>query len=280
MNVLVVGSTGNQGRAVTRQLLQTQSPFDVHGLTRDPTTIHAQALRDLDVTTVAGNLNDPESFNSDLDEMDAVFGMTHSAAGYEREREHGIALADAAAEAGVDHFVFSSVIGADQATNTEYFDAKREIEQHLDSLDLPTTVLRPVWFMYNVEQSRRDIQEGTFAIPLENETAIQMLDANDYGRFVAAVFAAPDQYIGETINIAGDEHTLEEMARILARVVGETIEPTHIPIENSPGSEVAAIIRQSSRKRSAVDIAAFEERHDINFNTFERYLRDHDWNNL
>ncbi len=83
-----------------------------------------------------------------------------------------------------------------------------------------------------------------------------MLDVNDYGRFVADVFAAPEQYIGETI------------------------EPTYIPIENSPGSEVAAIIRQSSAEGYAVDIAAFEERHDIVFTTFERYLRDHDWNNL
>jgi len=279
MNVLVVGSTGNQGRAVIRQLLRVRTDFDVHGLTRDPTTIHAGALRDIGVTTVTGDLNDPDSFDPGLGEMDAVFGMTHSAAGYEREREHGITLADAATDAGVDHFVFSSVIGANQAANTEHFDAKRAIERHLEGLDLPTTVLRPAWFMFNVERSREEIRNGQFALPLEKGATIQMLDPDDYGRFIARIFMTPKRYVGAEIDIAGVEYTLEAIARVLTNVTGEAVEPVYEPVEDCSDDEFAAITRQSSAEEYPVSIAALEQKHDIEFTTFEQYLREHDWNN-
>lgn len=133
--ILVGGVTGNQGRAVTHHLLQAHPQFDVYGLTRDPTTIHARALRDLGVTTVTGNLDDPMAFAPTLEEVDAVFSMTNDAAGYEKEVEHGIALADTAAAVGVDHFVFSSINGANRATDIDGFDAKRTIEQHLTTLE-------------------------------------------------------------------------------------------------------------------------------------------------
>lgn len=81
--------------------------------------------------------------------MDAVFSMTRSAAGYEREIADGVAIVDAAAAVDVDHFVFSSIIGADRATEIDVFEAKREIEQHVTNLDFSVTILRPTWFTYN-----------------------------------------------------------------------------------------------------------------------------------
>jgi uncharacterized protein YbjT (DUF2867 family) len=277
--ILVVGVTGNQGRAVTHHLLQTQSQFDVYGLTRDPTTIHARALRDLGVTTVAGNLDDPMSFESALEEVDAVFSMTHSAAGYEKEVTHGTTLADIAAGVGVGHFVFSSINGANRATDLDGFDAKRTIEQHLTTFDLPVTILRPTWFMFNLDRYRPDIRDGQLALPLEEDISLQMLDVDDYGAFVARVFSEPEHYIDQAIEIAGDEHTLESMVSVLSDVVGKTIEPIHVPIEEVRSDELTAMYQWFNLEEHAIDIAALETAHDIRFTTLETYLRRRGWDN-
>lgn len=239
--ILVVGVTGNQGRAVTHHLLQAPSEFDVYGLTRDPTTIHARALRDLGVTTVAGDLDDPQSFESVLEGVDAVFSMTHSAVGHEKEVDHGTALADTAATVGVDHFIFSSINGANHATDIDGFEVKRTIEQHITTLDLPVTILRPTWFMFNLDGHRPDIRDGHLALPLDEGVSLQMLDVDDYGAFVAHVFTESEQYIGQAIEIAGDNHTLEGMAQILSDVVGGTVEPLYVPIDEVRSDEFRAM---------------------------------------
>lgn len=280
MKILVTGLTGNQGRAVTHQLLEKPSTFDVYGLTRDPTTVHAEALRDLGVTTVQGTLDDPTSFETTLTEMDAVFSMTRSAAGYEREIANGVAIADAAAAADVDHFVFSSIIGADRATEIDVFEAKRQIEQHVTDLDLAVTILRPAWFMFNLDRHREDVRTGRLALPLADGVTLPILDVGDYGLFVTKVFADPERYTGRTIEISGDEQTLESMASILSDVVGRSIEPIRVPVDELPDNEYTAMYRWFNRDDSAVDIAAFETTHGFQFTSLESYLRQHGWNRI
>lgn len=278
--ILVSGVTGNQGRAVTHHLLQAHPQFDVYGLTRDPTTIHARALRDLGVTTVAGDLDDPTSFESTFEEVDAVFSMTHSAAGYEKEVKHGTTLADTAAAGGVEHFVFSSINGANRGTDIDGFDAKRTIEQHLTTLDLPVTILRPTWFMFNIDRHRPDIRDGQLALPLDEDVLLQMLDVDDYGAFVARVFTKPDQYIDQAIEIAGDEHTLESMASVLSDIVGEIVEPVHVPTGEGRNDVLTAMYRWFNTTEHAIDIAALETAHDIRCTTLETYLRRRGWERL
>lgn len=280
MNILITGMTGNQGRAVTHQLLEKPSAFDVYGLTRDPTTVHAEALRDLGVTTVQGTLDDPTSFETTLAEMDAIFSMTRSAVGYEREIANGVAIADAAAAVDVDHFVFSSIIGADRATEIGVFEAKRKIEQHVTDLDLSVTILRPTWFTYNLDRHRNDVRSGRLALPLADGVTLPILNVGDYGQFATQVFSDPERYTGQTIEIAGDEQTLESMASILSDVVGKPIEPIHVPIDELPDNEYTAMYRWFNRDENAVDISAFETMHGFQFTSLESYLRQHSWSRV
>jgi uncharacterized protein YbjT (DUF2867 family) len=62
---------------------------------------------------------------------------------YER-RQH------ADAEAGqVPHVVYSSVSDADRATGVPHFDSKYEVEKYFQSLNVPWTVVAPVYFFGN-----------------------------------------------------------------------------------------------------------------------------------
>ena len=55
-------------------------------------------------------------------------------------------LADAAKAAGIQHLVYTSVGGAERKSGLPHFESKWQIEEHIRSLGLPATILRPVLF--------------------------------------------------------------------------------------------------------------------------------------
>ncbi|MCL7417351.1 MAG: NmrA/HSCARG family protein, partial [Halalkalicoccus sp.] len=251
------------------------------GLTRDATSEKAQALADRGVTVVEGDLNHPESLRDAMNDVDAVFGVTnYFIAGFEGEIEQGTNLAEVAAESDIDHFVYSSVGGADRTDEVEHFISKFRVEQRIADLDLPTTVLRPVYFMNNFEGMRDNIQSGTLALPLNEGISLQMLDVADYGDVVAHVFTASDEFVGETIEVAGDEQTLEEMAETFTDVLGSDVEPVHVPLEKARERQSEDLVKMYEWFNSdgyAADIDALETEFEMQFNSLATYLQNQGW---
>jgi uncharacterized protein YbjT (DUF2867 family) len=108
--ILITGVTGNQGGAVARALQGTG--FSLRGLTRKPDGERAAALaRDgVDVDFVQGDLDDEATLRRALAGAWGVFGVQNSLeAGVEREEAQGKRLATLAREAGVEHYVYTSV---------------------------------------------------------------------------------------------------------------------------------------------------------------------------
>lgn len=288
-SVLVVGATGRQGGAVADHLLSGEyGEFDVHALTRSPGSDRAQALADRGVTLVEGNLLNKASLRPAAEIVDAVYcvtieaesGTTPTAAGIEAEIEQGTNMAEVAAESGVEHFVFSSVAGAERDTGIPNFESKYNIEQRIHDLGLPATILRPVTFMQNYERQREAILNGTLASPLATDVTMQMADPGDIGALIATALANPEEYVGETIEVAGDEHTLESAAEIFTTVTGIDVEPQHVPIEGAReemGEVVAMMFEWINDYGYGVDIEALERDHNIDLTRLETYLREHDW---
>lgn len=280
--VLVVGATGNQGGAVVDGLLAADDKqFSVSGLTRDATSEKAQALASRGVTVVEGDLNDAESLRDVMDDVDAVFAVTnYFIAGFEGEIKQGTNLAEAAAESDIEHFVYSSVGGADRTDEVEHFISKYRVEQRIADLDLPTTVLRPVYFMNNLEGMRNDIQSGILALPLNKGVSLQLLDVSDYGDVVARIFSAPDEFVGETIEVAGDEQTLEEMAETFTDVLGSDVEAVHVPLEDAREQQSEDLVKMYEWFNSdgyTADIGGLETEFGMQFNSLATYLRNNGW---
>jgi uncharacterized protein YbjT (DUF2867 family) len=228
------GATGKQGGAVAAHLLSdNHGEFDVHALTRSPDGEAAQSLADRGATIVSGDLQDRDSYRNTIDMVDAVYCMTHFAEGYDEEVEQGMNIAEVAADAGVKHFVFSSVGGAERETGVPHFESKWEIEWHIHDLNLPATIIRPVFFMQNFEMQREMIRNGTVAFPLAEGNPVQMVDVDDIGSFAANAFANPDQYIGEATELAGDERTLEAAVEAISTALGTEVEAQHVPIDQA-----------------------------------------------
>jgi len=281
-SVLVTGATGNQGGAVVDHLLASDADFDVRGLTRDAESDAATDLGSRGVTVVEGDLHDPDSFREHVADVDAVFAVTNFwTQGYDAQVQQGENLADVAADEGVDHFVFSGVGSHERDTGIPHFDSAWEIEQHARDLDLPMTVLQPVFFYQNLEAFAEDIvDDGTLALPLAEGVSLQMVDVEDVGRAAAVAFERPDEFVGERYELAGDDLTLAETAEVLSEVTGVDVEPYHVPIEDAYeefGEEFTVMCEWFNEVGYEADVDELAETFGFAFATLPEYLREHGW---
>ena len=101
-------------------------------------------------SSCAADLTDRASVDGLFDGVTGVFSVaTPFEAGLDAEVAQGKTLGDAAKAAGVSHYVYSSVGGADRDSKVPHFESKWAIENHLRALGLPLTVVRPVYFFEN-----------------------------------------------------------------------------------------------------------------------------------
>src|SRR5260221_13060813 len=101
--IAVFGATGQQGGAVVRAL-QAQGQFTVRALTRNPGKHRGVADE-----VVAADLNRPETLRAAFAGAQGVFLVTNFGEPGTDELKQGTAAVRAAKEAGVQHFVWSTL---------------------------------------------------------------------------------------------------------------------------------------------------------------------------
>jgi uncharacterized protein YbjT (DUF2867 family) len=199
--------------------------------------------------------------------------------GVDTEIRQGKMIADAAKASDVQHFVYSSVGSAERNTGVPHFDSKFQIEQHIRAIDLPYTILRPVFFFYNYEAMRPMIEQGTLSQPLNPETKLQQLSEEDYGKMVADVFERPAEFLHREIEVASVNLTMIEVAAAFSRLLGKRVNYQQIPFEafnQHAGEEVTTMYRWFENVGYDADL----ERLKYEFSAptdFEFYLRHHNW---
>jgi uncharacterized protein YbjT (DUF2867 family) len=227
--ILITGVTGKQGGAVARALVG--HGFRLRGLTRKPDSEGAAAVAKTGVEIVAGDLDDEASLRRTLAGVWGVFGVQNTwEAGVEKEEEQGKRLATLARDAGVQHFVYTSVGSAHRQTSIPHFENKWRIEETVRALDFPShVVLRPVFFMENLLAPNM-LSGDTLTMAIDPRTKLQMIAADDIGRYGARAFTDAAALNRREIDLAGDEVTLPEAAATLAQAMGRPITFVSPPI--------------------------------------------------
>jgi uncharacterized protein YbjT (DUF2867 family) len=129
---LITGATGQQGGAVARAL--AGKGFKVRAMTRKPQGEAAKALAALGAEITTGDLEDAASLERALTGAWGVFAVqTFWERGVKGEEEQGTRLAQLAYRLGVQHFVYSSVVGH-QKTGILHFENKWRIEETVRGL--------------------------------------------------------------------------------------------------------------------------------------------------
>ncbi len=230
--ILVTGATGQQGGAVMRSL--SAQGWKVRVLVRDPAKPAAQRLAKNNIELIQGDLFTPTSLDEALKGVYGVFSVQSPAEkGVGGEIVQGKFLADAAQKAQIQHFVYSSVGGAERESGIPHFESKWQVEKHIRVLGLPATILRPVFFMDNFASyfGTPIKQQNKLILPLHRETRLQMIATENIGSFAALAFEQPTSFIGKALEIAGDELNMTELAETFSRVMKRTIEFVEQPME-------------------------------------------------
>jgi len=280
--IAVTGGTGQQGGEVARKLLA--DGWTVRVLTRDLNKPAAQELKSLGAEIVAGDMDDRAQLDAAFDGAYGVFSVQNfwlPNVGFEGEVRQGKNVADAAKAAGVGHLVYSSVGAAHRGMGQKHFESKWIIEQHIHALDIPYTILRPAFFMGNYNWSRAQILNGTLtSLGLRPEKEIQSIAVEDIGVFAVLAFANPEQYIGKTIELAGDELTESQIVDTFTKVIGRPVKLIMPSEEDGRRSdeEMKAMFNFFNGEAYAADIPALRKLHP-GLLTLEQYLRQNGWEN-
>jgi uncharacterized protein YbjT (DUF2867 family) len=281
--VLVTGATGRQGGAVIRHMLP--KGWKLRALTRNPRSYAAQELARQGVEVVEGDLEDPPSLDRASRGVYGIYSVQDFwTVGARREVQQGKNLADVAKKAGIQHFVYSSVGGAERSTGITHWESKWEIENYIRKLALPATILRPASFMetYHILEVEVGILKGKLVDPVRADQPYQTIATDDIGAFTALAFERPKDFIGLELEIAGSELTNLEAAKIFSRVMGKPVKFRKLPmpiVRLVLGREFYEMFRWFNQAGYKADIVGLRRRYpEIHLHTLEEWLREDGWN--
>jgi uncharacterized protein YbjT (DUF2867 family) len=274
--ILVTGATGHQGGAVLRHLAK-HGGYALRALTRKPESDNAKALAALGAEVVSGSFDDEASMKRALAGAWGVFALQNTwEAGVVLEEEQGKRVARLAREAGVQHYVYTSVGSAHRKTGIPHFENKWRIEETVRSLGFPSyVIMRPVFFMENLV-GPSFLQGDKLVTALKPTTKLQMIAVDDIGKFGALAFERASELNGTAFDIAGDVATMPEAAAAMSEKLGKKIEYQPIPMDmvRQYSEDVALMLEWFERVGYDVDIPALEKRFGIRPRTLREWARE------
>ena len=193
MVLLVVGATGTLGRQIVRRALD--EGYDVKCLVRN--FQKASFLREWGAQLVKADLTGPGSLPPCFEDVDAVIDASTSRPAekegiYDVDWHGKVALIKAAKAAGVDRFIFFSILGAGKYPNVPLMEIKDCAEAFLKESGLNYTIFRPCGFMQGLV--------GQYAIPiLERQSvwvmgeagSIAYMNSQDIAKFAVKALKLP-----------------------------------------------------------------------------------------
>ncbi|MBI4235937.1 MAG: NmrA/HSCARG family protein [Chloroflexi bacterium] len=278
--ILVTGATGRQGGAVVQTLLAA-GVWRVRALTRNPESEEAKALKGRGVEVVRGDMDSPATLDAALGGAYGVFSVQVAMGqGGPQEIQQGKNVADAAKRARVQHLVYTSVCGAERPTGIPHFESKGDIEAHIRTLGIPYTIVRPVSFLDNFQRNRDAILQGRLMGVLAPTTKNWFIAVPDIGAFVAAAFLRPADFLGQAINIAGEEMTMAQVAESFSRTLGRPVAYAQMSPEEGRSRlspEMLAMNAWYEREGYRVDVPALRARWGIPLMNLEQWTRAMGW---
>ena len=249
--IAVVGATGQQGGAVVRALL-ANGQFKVRALTRNPAKYPQLADE-----VVLADLDRPETLKAAFAGAHGVFLVTNFREPGTDERKQALAAVHAAKDAGVQHFIWSTLPNVETISrgklDVPHFTHKANIDRIVSEAGFAyhTFVIAPFFYQNLVgvmaPQKQADGTRG-WVVPLDPEQrVIHMGDITELGPIVVGAFAQPELAgHGEHLPLVGDFMSFNEIIATLNRQ-GHKFSFKQVPHELFAGffpgaEEVAAML--------------------------------------
>lgn len=221
--IAVVGATGLQGGGVVNAL-KVQGTFAVRALTRKPESYSGPADE-----AIRADLDQPETLKAAFAGAYGVFVVTNF---WDKGGEHvdeiaqGKAAVQAAKDAGVEHFVWSTLPDVEAISGGKYkvphFTGKANVNQFVKQASFRYHTLVEAPFYYQnlrgimAPQPQEDGRKA-WVLPIASSAkGFHMGDIHELGHIVAAAFARPDQAgDGQPLALAGDLLSFDDVVSTL-----------------------------------------------------------------
>ncbi len=222
--ILAVGAAGHFASLVVPELAKRGAK--VRGLIRHPEQ-SSQVIKNGAVEVAIGDITDRSSLDVALKGVDSVFYI--SPAAMPNEVEVGKSVVDAAKQAGVRRFVFSSLIHPIIGAMAHHID-KAPMSEAILASDMEFTFLHPAMFFQNFTADQlADIAKcGVFSQPWSIETCFSRVDYRDVAE-VAAIALMEDRLNYGTFELCAEGHlTGKDVAALMGEVLGKKIEAVKV----------------------------------------------------
>ena len=226
-SILVIGSTGNVGRALTEEL--ARSGERVRAATRNPSQLEAQA----GVEPVRFDYSDSGTFAPALESSDRVFLI-----GPPVPTPHEVMIPFLEAATRDNRKV---VLMSAMGTEFDEIGSLRQVELALEDSGVPFVILRPNWFMDNFHTYwlAPIQQQGVIPLPAA-DSRTSLIDARDIGASAAAALRS-NEFNGRGFTLTGPEPlTYVEAAATLSKAAGREIRYVAVDDESFVSSLVDA----------------------------------------
>jgi uncharacterized protein YbjT (DUF2867 family) len=216
--ILITGAAGKTGRAVIRALI-------ARGETVRALVHRSEQVRPLEALgareVLAGDVRDQATMERAAYGVRAIYHICPNIS--PDEVAIGQAAITAARSAGVEHFVYHSVLHPQTEAMPHHWQ-KLRVEEKLFESGLPYTILQPSAYMQNVLAHWEQIlAQGVYPVPYALETRLGMVDLDDVAAAAAIILTQPG-HAGATYELASAEAlTQVEVAAILSRQLGRPV---------------------------------------------------------
>ena len=223
--ILVTGAAGKTGLAVIRAL--TAKGGAIRALVHRPEQIRSVRAAGAH-EAAAGDMGDPAVLARAAHGARAVYhicpNMTRD------EVAIGQGVTSAARSAGVQHFVYHSVLHPQIQAMPHHWN-KLHVEALILESGLDYTILQPTSYMQNVLVGwSRLVEKGVHAVPYSTGTRLGMVDLDDVAEAAGVVLTEPG-HAGATYELAGAEVlTQTEVAEVLSRQLGRPVRAERVTI--------------------------------------------------
>ncbi|MEM8942683.1 MAG: SDR family oxidoreductase [Pseudomonadota bacterium] len=224
--ILIAGSTGTNGRALVRMLLDT-TDVRVRALVRDPMMITDELIEKQGsrFEFVQGDLLDPSSLVAAFEGVTRAYIVTSIQPHARKLFENFFHAAEAA---DVSHLVKLSGLGSSPGSASEIIRQHGDTDRMLRETGLPYTIIRPNSFHQNMlAQSAGIAANDCFYLPL-GDARQSTIDISDIAEITASILTSDDHF-GQSYDLTGPESlSFHEVASILSDVSGRQI--TYQPV--------------------------------------------------
>lgn len=215
--ILITGASGKTGKAIIKTLSKTEN---VCAFIRGEE--HASVLKSLGAAKViVGDLRDQAAVRSAMQGVRSVYHICPNM--NPDEVTIGKLMLDEAMKAGVEHFIYHSVLHP-QTEKMQHHWKKLRVEELIFESGIPFTVLQPAPYMQNLLANWKSIlDESVLRVPYSVESMLSFIDLEDLAE-TAKVVLTENGHRNAIYELAGTGPTSHvDVANIFGKVLDREV---------------------------------------------------------